>query len=382
MKLCASVFIVFLITLSAETAKAQTELTTPKARLSSGEAPTLRFEQLSTAEGMAQASGNTIMQDKQGFIWIATQGGLHRYDGYEFKIFTSIPFDTTSLSANWVWGTTEASNGDIWVATEGGGLNRMNPVTGKSVHFRHKSNDSTSISSDRPFYPLEASNGDLWVSTFDAGLNRMRAGEDAFSHYRHDSKNPNSLSSDQVFWISEDSEGQIWVGSSNGINRIDPKTEIITRFLYDPDATPFYGNPQNVLGQYIPPGTQGVLWLATSNGLVKLNSKTNDSERFLIEPNTNGINPLNFIHEVKPDPVDANILWVGGPGTGIARFDIRTETFTSYRKDSQDKNSLRENQVQSIFLDRTGKMWVGTSTEGINTFNPGAVNFNNLKNIY
>lgn len=381
MKLCASVFIVFLITLSAETAKAQTELTTPKARLSSGEAPTLRFEQLSTAEGMAQASGNTIMQDKQGFIWIATQGGLHRYDGYEFKIFTSIPFDTTSLSANWVWGATEASNGDIWVATEGGGLNRMNPVTGKAVHFRHNSNDSTSISSDRPFYPLEASNGDLWVSTFDAGLNRMRAGEEGFIHYRHNSKNPNSLSSDLVFWISEDSEGQIWVGSGNGINRIDPKTEIITRFLYDPDATPFYGNSQNVLGQYIPPGTQGVLWLATSNGLVKLNSKTNDSKRFLIEPNTNGINPLNFIHEVMPDPVDANILWVGGPGTGIARFDIRTETFTSYRKDSQDKNSLRENQVQSIFLDRTGKMWVGTASEGINTFNPGAVNFNNIKNI-
>ncbi len=380
MRFCASLFLILWITMSSETVQAQVELATPKAQLSSREAPTLRFEQLSTADGLAQASGNTIMQDKQGFIWIATQGGLHRYDGYEFKVFTSIPFDTTSLSDSWVWGTAEASNGDIWVATEGGGLNRMNPTTGKSIHFRHDPNDSTSISSDRPFYPFEASNGDLWVTTFDRGLNRMRAGEEGFSHYRHNANNPNSISSDQLFWLNEDSDGQIWVGSSNGINRIDPKTEIITRFLFDPNATPFYGNPQNVLGQYIPPGNQGILWLSTGNGLVKLNSKTSDSKRFLIEPNTNGINPLNFIHEVRPDPTDPNILWVGGPGTGIARFDMQTETFTSYRKDAKDKNSLRENQVQSLFLDRTGKMWVGMVTEGISAFNPGAVNFNNLKN--
>jgi ligand-binding sensor domain-containing protein len=92
-------------------------------------------------------------------------------------------------------------------------------------------------------------------------------------------------------------------------------------------------------------------------------------------------NPLNFIHEVRPDPADPNILWVGGPGTGIARFDMRTEQFTSYRNDPRDKNSLRDNQVVSLFLDRTGMMWAGTATEGINAFNPGAVNFRNIKNI-
>lgn len=381
-KFYAAVWLILCANMASTGVLAQVEQAGPKAKLSSNEAPTLRFEQLSIEDGLAQSSGNTIMQDKQGYIWIATQGGLHRYDGYEFKVFTSIPFDTTSLSASWVWGTAEASNGDIWVATENGGLNRLDPITGTAKHYRYDPNDSSSISSDRAFHPLEASNGDLWVSTLNRGLNRMRAGEEGrFSRYLHNPKDTNSISSDVLFWLSEDSDGQIWAGSANGINRIDPKTETITRYLYDPGMSPGYNNPQNVLGQYIPPGSQGILWLATGNGLVRLNSKTSEHKRFLIEPNKGGINPLNFLHEVKPDPTDPNILWVGGPGTGIARFDIQTGQFTSYRNDPRDQHSLSDNQVVSMLLDRTGMMWVGTATEGISAFNPGAVNFRNIRNI-
>ncbi len=381
-RLCVVVLLALGMAWAAKVAHAQVEQAVPKAKLSTSEAPTLRFEQLGIEDGLVQGSGNAIMQDKQGYIWLATQGGLHRYNGYEFKVFTTIPFDTTSLSDSWVWGTTEASNGDIWVATEGGGLNRLDPNTGKAVHYRHDPDDSTSVSSDRLFHPLEASNGDLWVSSLSNGLNRMRAGEEGkFTRYRHDPKDPNSITSYQLYWLSEDSNGQIWAGSANGINRIDPQTEKVTRYLYDPGANPGYGSPLNVLGQYIPPGNQGIVWLATGNGLVRLNSKSGEHKRFLIEPNRSGINPLNYIHEVKPDPVDPNILWVGGPGTGIARFDMLTEQFTSYRNDPRDQHSLRDNQVISMLLDRTGKMWVGTATEGVNAFNPGAVNFRNIKNI-
>jgi signal transduction histidine kinase/ligand-binding sensor domain-containing protein len=352
----------------------------PETMLSS-EVPTLRFEQLSLQDGMAQSSGHTITQDSQGYLWIATQGGLHRYDGYDFKIYNSIPFDTTSLSENWVWAANEAGNGDMWVTTEGGGLNRMDPVTGAAVHYRHDPEDSASISSDRTFYPLEASNGDLWVSTLNRGLNRMRAGQEgSFIRYNHKEEDPNSLTSDILFWLSEDAHGHIWASSANGINRIDPETGSITRYLYNERLTPFYGDPENVMSQYIPSGNHGILWLATGNGLVRLDSETGEYRRFLIEPNGDGINPLNFIHDVMPDPNDPNVLWVGGPGTGIARFDMRTETFSSYRHDPRDRHSLSEDRVLSLFLDRSGMMWAGTATEGINVFNPGAVNFNNVQN--
>lgn len=379
MRFSTTILLIIWITLLTRNVQAQVESNITSPVLSS-EAPTLRFEQISQEEGMMQSSANTIMQDKAGFLWIATQGGLHRYNGYEFEIFTSIPFDTTSLSENWVWAAAESKSGDLWVTTQGGGLNRLDPNTGKAVHYRHDPDDSTSISSNNQFFPFEASNGDLWVSTFGTGLNRMPEGEDGvFSHYRHSPDNIGTITSDELYWMGEDSDGNIWIGSSNGLNEINPETEEVTRYLNDPEVDPTYGSPLNVLGLYFPPGNQGLIWLATGNGLLRLNSETGDYERFLIEPNDEGINPLNFIHEVRPDPSDPNVLWVAGPGTGIARFDLRIEQFTSYRHNPSDKNSIAENVVISLFADRAGTMWAGTATEGINAFNPGAVNFTHIR---
>tara|TARA_R110002126_G_scaffold3499_6_gene19996 strand:- start:8760 stop:12770 length:4011 start_codon:yes stop_codon:yes gene_type:complete len=367
--------------LAATSALAQTEQEIKPTILQS-EAPSLRFEQIGLQEGMTQASANTIMQDSKGFLWIATQGGLHRYDGHEFKVYRQTPFDTTSLSENWVWGMTEASNGDIWVTTEGGGLNRLDQATGTFKKYVHNPDDSTSISSNRSFMPFEDSNGDLWVGTLGDGLNRMRAGEDGiFTRYAHVHDDLNTLSSHLVFWLNQDNEGFIWAGTGNGITRIDPKTEEFTRFLFESEGDGFYGRPENVLDQYLSPNDPGTLWLATGNGLVHLNSKTGDYKRYHIAPNDgDNINPLNFIHQVVPDPDNPNVLWVGGPGTGLARFDMQSEKFTSYRNNPRDPHSLSEDYVQSLFADRSGTIWVGTATEGLNAFNPGAVNFTHLRN--
>ncbi|MAO66300.1 MAG: hypothetical protein CL666_14990 [Balneola sp.] len=353
-----------------------------KPTILSSEAPTLRFEHIGLGEGMKQASANTIMQDSKGFLWIATQGGLHRYDGHEFKVYQQTPFDTTSLSENWVWGMEESKNGDIWVTTEDGGLNRLDQSTGQFKKYFHDPDDSTSISSNRTFMPFEDSQGNLWVSSLDAGLNRMKAGEDGiFTRFTHVHEDSSTISSNTMFWISEDNEGYLWIGSINGLTRIDPETDEITRFLFDPEAQEFYGNHVNILDQYLPPNETDFLWLATGNGLVHFNRKTGDFERYLLEPNEgDNFNPLNFLHQVVPDPDNPNVLWVGGPGTGVARFDMQSEKFTSYRNDPQDPYSLSDNNVSAMFTDRSGTIWVGTATEGLEAFNPGAVNFTHLKN--
>lgn len=376
---CCLFIIALLMISTSGNAQSEQEI---KPTIMQTEAPSLRFEDIGLDEGMTQSSANTIMQDSKGFLWIATQGGLHRFDGHEFKVYQQTPFDTTSLSENWVWGMAEASNGDIWVTTEAGGLNRLDQATGTFKKYFHDPDDSTSISSNRSFMPFEDSRGNLWVGTFGDGLNRMPAGVDGtFVRYAHVHDDSTTISSHTVFWINEDSEGFIWAGSMNGISRINIDTEEITRFLFDPEAREFYGAPNNILDQYLIPGEPGSLWLATGNGLVRLNSKTGDTERYLIAPNEGeDINPLNFLHQVVPDPDNPNVLWVGGPGTGVARFDIQSESFTSYRKDLSDPHSLTDNFVQSMFTDRSGTIWVGTATEGLAAFNPGAVNFTHLRN--
>jgi ligand-binding sensor domain-containing protein len=373
--------LVLLITLFLQTHSAQAQNEGPQPSLLSTEAPSLRFEHLKVGDGLAQGSANFITQDSQGYIWISTQSGLHKYDGYEFKVYEYTAFDSTSLSEGWIWQVDESANGDLWVATNSSGLNRLDKATDTFTHYMHDPDDSTTISSNWTRFVYEDSSGDLWVTTENDGLNRMQADNDGhFQRFQHVHEDSSTITSNNLFFIDEDSEGDIWIGSVNGLNRINPETNEITRFLFDPDAPERYGTPSNVFGIHHSADEPGIHWLTTGNGLLRFDSNTRDYERFLIEPNDgDNVNPLNLIHEIAPDPNLEGVFWVAGPGTGVARFDVRTEEFTTYRHDPRDPTSLSEDYAQTIFADRSGTMWVGFTTEGMSSFNPGAVNFSHFR---
>jgi ligand-binding sensor domain-containing protein len=79
------------------------------------------YDAISTEQGLSQGLVNDMLQDREGFIWIATKGGLNRYDGYTFKIFTTDPQDTSSISSNTVSNLLEDKKGRIWIGTNDGG---------------------------------------------------------------------------------------------------------------------------------------------------------------------------------------------------------------------------------------------------------------------
>ena len=233
-------------------------------------APVLRFERLSIEDGLAQQSVTALEQDRQGYLWIGTQDGLHRYDGHEFKVYTSIPFDTTSLSGNYIYGISEGIDGYLWVSSDGG-LNRFDPETGKSVVFKHDPSDSTSLPSNIIFDVLAGSNGDVWAATSRSGIARMRRGETGrFERISHVPDDPSTITDDRLAYLQEDPQGYIWAGSLNGINRIDPRTGEVTRFLMDPKDDPFAMHHPTAAEAYVRPGQPDVAWIATSNGLVRL----------------------------------------------------------------------------------------------------------------
>lgn len=362
----------------ASSLEAQSELDL-KTTILKSEAPALRFENIGISEGMKQQSATDIIQDSKGFIWIGTQQGLHRYDGHEFKVYQPTAFDTTSLSETFILGMAEAKNGDIWVSTDNGGLNRLDQATGTFKKYRSNPNDSTSISSNTTIKPFEDSKGNLWVGTFDSGLNRMRAGQDGlFDHIVNVEGDTTSLSNNRVTFVSEDAEGFIWVGTFNGLNRINPETDEIARFNYKAENN---GAKNAVLSQYIPTNGTDYFWLVTGGGLMKFYTETTNYELYeLVATKNDEFNRLNVLTSIVPDPENSSILWVSGPGTGLARFDTQSNEFTSYRNDPKDPNSLSNNVVESLFVDKSGTIWAGTSIGGINLFNPGAVNFTHLKN--
>jgi|TARA_B100002003_G_scaffold251790_1_gene297578 ligand-binding sensor domain-containing protein len=94
------------------------------------------FDHLDTRDGLSHTVVETLTQDQHGFIWIGTQEGLNRYDGYGFETFHHLTGDPKSLSHDFVWDLLEDSNGDLWVATDEG-LNRFNPRDGSFERIAH-----------------------------------------------------------------------------------------------------------------------------------------------------------------------------------------------------------------------------------------------------
>ena len=116
------------------------------------------------------------------------------------------------------------SQGFLWIATVGG-LNRLDRKTGQATLYQHDPKNPHSLSFDRVSAIREDRSGTLWFGTFGGGLNRFDRATGKFFSYRYDPKDPTSLSSDAVQSILVDRQGVLWVGTEGGgLNRFDPTT--------------------------------------------------------------------------------------------------------------------------------------------------------------
>jgi len=139
-------------------------------------AQTVRFDQLSTEEGLPDATILCILKDRQGFLWVGTYGGVARYDGYSFKAFAEDPRDPQSLRGNIIYAMIEDREGFLWMGSVGKGLSRFDPIT------------------------------------------------ETFIHFQHDPQNPKSLSHNDVYALYEDQSGNLWVGTRGGLDLLDRRT--------------------------------------------------------------------------------------------------------------------------------------------------------------
>ncbi len=333
----------------------------------------VRFDNLTLEDGLAQGSVYAIHQDRKGFMWFGTQDGISRYDGYSFKNYAHIPFDSTSAQPSFVFDIDEDADGYLWLAGTFGGVSRLDPSTGTFVHYEHDPENSTSLGPRSIWTTLIDRDGMLWVGG-NGGLDRMDPEHPGrFEHYRHDPEDEMSLSHDEVRALYQDASGYIWASTGNGLSRMDPETPgNFERFVVNPNES---GGPENrpyVINR-VHMTSDDVLWAGTKVGLIRLDVETGTFTR-LIPPGGEGGD--KEVISVAADPGDDEILWLTMPaGGGIIRFDVPSETFTPFRRDPGNPASPVSSETTSAYTDRSGTVWVGTTTYGISKFNPSAVGF-------
>jgi signal transduction histidine kinase/ligand-binding sensor domain-containing protein/DNA-binding response OmpR family regulator len=326
------------------------------------------FARISTLNGLSQSNVTCITEDKMGFLWFGTQNGLNRYDGYGFTVFRNDPKDPTSISNNHIKTLELDLDGNLWVGTWGGGLNRFNAEKATFIHYlpdttngRIADNFITALLADK--------NGQLWIGTEDQGLERMDLRTRHNSYYEHDPTNNNSLSNNHVTAIMEDIQHRIWVSTfSGGLNLMDPLTGAFTCYQHDRHrkGSLAANNVSSLLED-----SRHRIWVATYGGGLDLwMPETRSFRHFKNDPaNANSL-ALDNIRSLTED--DRGNLWIGTENGGLSILNPQTATFRTYTRDDADNSSLSNNSIYSIYRDRQDNMWVGTYSGGINLFNRNA----------
>jgi ligand-binding sensor domain-containing protein/two-component sensor histidine kinase len=273
-----------------------------------------------TEDGLPQNTVRAILQTREGYVWLATEDGLVRFDGIRFVVFDR--HNTRQIKSNSIQVLYEDREGNLWVGTDGG-LARC-----KDGAFTAYST-ADGLSSDNVGSIYEDREGNLWVGTT-GGLNRLNQGRVAAYTIK------DGLPASSIRTIFEDRQGNLWVGTTGGLAR-QTGGKFTTYTVND-------GLPANNVG-VIYEARDSDLWFGTTGGLALLKG-----DGFIAYTNREGLSN-NFVWAVHEDG-EGN-LWVGTDG-GLNRFkDGRFITYTT-------RDGLSDNSVWSIYEDGSGSLWLGT----------------------
>lgn len=179
--------------------------------------PAPPYETISIAQGLSQGMIFDLLQDRDGFIWVATKNGLNRYDGYQFKIFTNDPYNPRSLSGNTINNLLEDSKGRIWAGTDHAGVNIYDK--GKDIFYRisHRREDPGSLSGNNIKSMLEMNDGRMLVGTVNEGLNVITLSRSFFEKGTPATITRLALpGKTMLYGMGKDQQGGIWVGGMDG----------------------------------------------------------------------------------------------------------------------------------------------------------------------
>jgi ligand-binding sensor domain-containing protein/DNA-binding CsgD family transcriptional regulator len=302
----------------------------------------------------------TVFEDREGVIWAGTKsGGLNRYDPGKnsFSRFTGDGDFPNDFVSQTITAIAEDRAGRLWLGTASDGLRIWDRTTGEYVLCKNDPQDPESLGDDNVTSIFEDAAGVVWVGTVRGGLNKCLTGLAKFEHYKHNSSNPRSLGRNDVRALWADGSGTLWVGMKSGLERVDGKTGKVTRFLRTASGEDGSSetNVLAVLGD-----SRSRIWLGTEGGgLARLDPSSGTFTYYRNDPRDPNSLSMNKVNALGADAGRPDVLWVG-THQGLNRFETRTNRWTRFLNDPRDTASLSGNIITAIHEGRDGFLWVGT----------------------
>lgn len=322
----------------------------------------LRFTPLSAFEDLPSEEVTQIIQDSQGYLWIATNSGFCRYDGYRVRTYKDNLLTPGLLPSNGIKCLAEDKQHRLWIGTNNG-LSRFDLVTGQIEKV-----DDSRLADKVVSTLYTTSDGSVWIG-MDEGLFRALPGCDSLQMYQ---RVPQGGWLGGVKTILEDSRGDIWFGTwAHGYYRYDPQKDLFTPY---PPLNP--RNSVHVLFE----DSRHTLWAGTWDyGLYRLENvgspQTVRPVAYRYDPQQAGSLSDNIVYCIQED-VSTHTLWIG-TRSGLSILDLDRPgkaAFINYLPED-DRYPLPYNELNALIRDRSGMFWLGMMGGGVYAVNRSSTAF-------
>ena len=372
----------------------------------------VRFQRITINDGLSLSSVYDIYQDSKGFMWFGTEDGLNKYDGQSITVYGAHTDQHNLLANKWVEQIYEDKSGMIWLGSRSG-LTRYNPRLGVFTAMRHDPEDPATLSNDTITAIESDLQNEIWVGTYQ-GLNHVDRFTSEVQRIIPDDEDLVGLTARISQFLSDES-GNFWIATYRGLYNYDRKSGLF--FSENVDGIV---DTSTCIYQMVK--ADNFIWLATDRGLAKIDLSTARQHRLITpefperDPVILRIVPDNLgqiwiltgeslycyseredtltrvlsaggtTHSLALEPKEPLVLepggnlWFGTFGNGAYQIDPQTLTYKHYMHNPADPESLSENSINCIFLDRSGATWFGTFGAGISILNPYSNRFTLYKN--
>jgi len=316
------------------------------------------FQRIAMPDQVPAHLSTVMAQDAQGLLWIGTQDGLVRYDGYGYKVFRPHPGDPAALGGSYIRTLYAARDGRLWVGTISGGLSAFDPRTERFTQFRHDPLRKNSLANDRVEGIAQLAGGELYLAT-DNGLSVLDPASGQFSNYRHVEGDSSSLANNQLRAVLLDREGRLWVASDAGLQRW------LGAGRFSAPVGP--GNAIRLFQD-----SQGRIWIGSSRQGAAVYDPASGKVQTLT-----GLGHFWIYSIAEPLPGE---IWLGTFGKGIDVVDgASLAVVDRLQYDSTSSASIGNDRIGALLVDRSGLAWAGTWGGGIAHHDPASRAFLKLR---
>lgn len=330
------------------------------------------FLQLNNTNGLSNNQVEVIFQDSRGFMWFATNSGLNRYDGHNFKIYKTDSRKKNTLSSDKITSIQEDALGNLWF------LNRMPRYDVYCLNSEKIIQNTDSILNTYGLPPTPDlikifnkkelfayyRNGDLFCYNFETKNNRKIISDGHLKGAIQD-----MAISDKYTWLLFNDGVLKCIDITNG--SVDFKDDYFNKQAYT-----------STINKNIVIDNDGDLWVypgIADKGIAYLNIK-NKKWSFLDQESTKMLS-TNFVRCIAQD--QNHLFWIGTDHGGINIYDKQqNKVINTIRNDIYDDSSIGQNSIISTFCSEDGTIWIGTYKNGISYYNPNISKFDKAQLFY